>query len=64
MRGPNCARHVWFGYEGGFALGHQKRTETGSCLASVGDKTETEMAAQESVETLVHGSSCWPGKHV
>jgi len=66
MRGPNCGRHVWFGYEGGFALCHQKRTETGSCVASVGDGTEIEtgMTAQASVETLVHGSSCWPGKRV
>ena len=65
MRGPNCGRHVWFGYEGGFALGdkklYQERNEAASCVASVGDGTEM---TQASVETLVPGSTCWPGKRV
>jgi len=67
LRGPNCGRHVWFGYEGGFTLGdknlYQERNETAPCVASVGDGTETEMT-QASVETLVPGSTCWPGKRV
>ena len=65
IRGPNCGRHVWFGHEGGFALGDQKlyqeRSKPAPHVASVGDGTETEMI-QASVETLVPGSSCWPGK--
>lgn len=62
MRGPNCGRHVWFGYGGGFALGDHERAETSSHVASVGNGTE--MTTHASVETLVHGgTSCCPEKH-
>ncbi|KAH0832292.1 major facilitator superfamily domain-containing protein [Lanmaoa asiatica] len=70
MRGPNCGQHVWFGYEGGFALGDQKlyqeHTESTSHAASVGDRTETEtgMTTQATVETWTPGSSCCAGECV
>lgn len=66
MRGPNCGRRVWFGYEGGFAFGDQKlcqeRMETASHGASVGSGTETGMTTQATFETWTPGSSCCPGE--
>jgi len=39
-RGPNCGRHIWFGYHGGFAFGDDKlykdHTHSTSCATSVG----------------------------
>lgn len=59
MRGPNCGRHVWFGYEGGFAFGDQKlyqeRTETASHYVSGG--TEAGTTTQATIETWTPGSS-------
>ncbi|KAF8441083.1 major facilitator superfamily domain-containing protein [Boletus edulis BED1] len=63
MRGPNCERHVWFGYEGGVARSAQEHAKTGSHVASACDGTEMEMTKYASAETLVHATSCWPGKH-
>ncbi|KAG8214839.1 major facilitator superfamily domain-containing protein [Butyriboletus roseoflavus] len=64
VRGPNCGRHVWFGYDGGFALGEQKqcqeRMETASHGASVGSGTVTGMTTQESIEMWTPGSSWCP----
>lgn len=61
MRGPNCGRHVWFGYEGGFAFGDQKLnqeyTETASHSAGVGGWTETGTTTQGTVEMWTPGSS-------
>lgn len=61
MRGPNCGRHVWFGYEGGFAFGdrklYQERTETASHWTKVGGGAETGATTLVTIETWTPGSS-------
>lgn len=76
MRGPNCGRHVWFGYEGGFAFGDQKLYQEHAHAAthvavSVGDRTETgtetgtetEMMRQATFDTCTPRSSCCLGEY-
>ncbi|KAG9308521.1 major facilitator superfamily domain-containing protein [Chiua virens] len=61
IRGPNCGRHVWFGYEGGFAFNERKLYEERTC-ADATSRSDTAEMTEVTTEARTPRDSCYAGE--